>query len=544
MINRSFLTAIALVAVAIVATSSRAETRTIDVPADFARLVPADAGVVAYISDLGELQSSWLEMLPKAVRGEKSVMMPDLRTELIKTSGKMDADASILVWIGDLAELLPTATTGVLHVAFRVPGGTSDNTSLIPGDPGWELVVADGMAIATHNLQDTKTPPPYTMPKQAGNPLLKDIPEGLVSWAVRGSDLGEVAKGVAPMASMAPMMLQSTLAERTQKMSAEDRKAVSKAQQGLLRDISNLIGSAVSALEDVTLMTGSVGIEGDGMTLHTHFSIGGEVAADHGVDSRLISQMPDGSALYAAFDAPTVKWIADFEIDVLEALFANNAASVAKFDSMMSEVKSAGTLIDGGYVLSMSDTSEVYTLIGCDQPKKLIAATEKIFDSMNAAEMGMTYTSTGKNAWDFQIDSTKMMSTLGMPEASGAAGGTPAGWSVTMTAGDQMVVIDQSPIENKAAQKPRKPQKSDTRAVFDKMKDTKIIFGISFDFMMLGEAAAASMDLKDPPVPQVMRDMKTDVNVVLHSPDPKTVSLHLQMPMGVILGGPMMDAVK
>ena len=144
----------------------------------------------------------------------------------------------------------------------------------------------------------------------------------------------------------------------------------------------------------------------------------------------------------------------------------------------------------------------------------------------------------------FQIDSTKMMSTLGMPEESRAAGGSPAGWSVTMTAGDQMVIIDQSPIEDKAAQKPRKPQKSDARAVFDKMKDTKIIFGISFDFMMLQEAAAASMDIQDPPVPQVMRDMKTDVNVVLHSPDPKTVSVHLQMPMGVILGGPMMDAVK
>ena len=240
--------------------------------------------------------------------------------------------------------------------------------------------------------------------------------------------------------------------------------------------------------------------------------------------------------MYLALDAPTVTWVADFEMDVFEALFATNVASVAKFDALTADVKSMGRMITGGYVLSTSNLFDAHTLIGTEQPKKLIAATSKLFDAMNETDMGMTYTSTGKNAWDFKMDTSKMMRTLGVtPPPADASAKVPDAWSVTMTAGDQMVVVEQRPVA-KAAAEPA--DDGDVLAMLKALEKSRIIFGLSLDTMGVVKRTLATQGAEMPELPDAIRQMNTDLSLVVHSPDAKTVSIHQRMPMGVIIGLP------
>lgn len=515
----------------------------VDVPADYAALVPADAQVVIYIEDYGALQSAWRDMLPESLtKAEVGAAMPDLVTGFnLKTSVKLPADQPVIAWFDSLGDLMPTGGDGVAHIAFRMPGGTAENTSVEKkaATKGEQLAMHEGMAIVYGSISSDKKVPAYSVPTKAGNPLLKELPEGLVSLAIQGDDIGKLAQGIAPMASMAPMMLQQPLAERTKGMSKEDRAAVTKAQQGLMRDIAGLVSGATSSLQDITLATGAISLDGDVMNADLVFSIGGTVGRDHGVDPRLLSQMPSGRPLYLALDAPTVKWVAGFEMDLFEALFATDAASVRRFDAMVGSAKAAADLITGGYVVSTSNLTDAHTLVGTDRPKEMIEASGKLFDQMDGGDMAFTYTNTGKNSWDVKMDPTKLMNALGDAVPVRKDLQMPSGWTLTMTPGDRMVVAEQQPI---GEAEPKKAAKTDTLDMLDRFKDSRIIVGLAIDVWPLITQAVEAAGAPAPKLPAELANDSTAVGLVIHSPDEKTVAIHHQLPMGVIVGAPALDA--
>ena len=537
---RSILTAsVILIAVS----TGFAGTSKVTVPDDYAKLVPADAGVVVFIEDFGSLQTAFNQMLPEKVRNEPGNAMPDLRTDLVKTSVTIPKNEPVLIWLDALGDLLPNTPTGEAHIAFRIPGGTKANTAMAKGTPGATLVMQGDMAVVSMNMKGDAAAAPYTSPKKTGNPLLKELPKGHVAVAIEGSDFGSIARGVAPMASMAPMMLQQTLADRTKDMSKADKAAVLKAQQGLLSDVSSLIQAMVTSLSDITLMTAALTIDGHSMDIDADFAIGGVVAADHGVDPRLIGQLPAGGPMYMAIDTPTITWFTNLEIDLLDALFAKTVAEVEAFDTLMKDVKNASDMIDGGYVLTTSDMATFKTLIGSEKPKALIDATSKIFDGVNDTDMGMSYTSTGKNSWDFKMDTSKMLTELGLGDfadmamTDGKAKGDaspqqmPDGWSITMTPGDRMVAVEQRAIGMKGDPK---AGKSDALTMMDSLKGSRIIFGMAMNTLLIAEQAAEAQGRKVPKLPKEIEGMSSDASVILHAPDQKTISLHSRIPVGAI----------
>lgn len=529
-----------LLSVGSLASTARA---TVEVPADYAALVPADAQVVIYVEDYGALQKAWRDMLPKSLtKAEVGATMPDLVTGFnLKTSAKLPANQPVIVWFDSLGDLMPTGNGGVVHIAFRMPGGTTENTSVEEkaSAEGEQLAMHEGMAILYGSISSDEKVPAYTVPTKTGNPLLKELPEGLISLAIQGDDIGKVVQGIAPMASMAPMMLQQPLIERTKGMSKEDRAAVTKAQQGLMRDIAGLVSGATSALQDITLATGAISLDDDVMKADLVFSIGGTVGRDHGVDPRLISQMPSGRPLYLALDAPTVKWVTGFEMDLFEALFATDAASVRRFDAMVGDAKAAADLITGGYIVSTSNLADAHTLVGTDRPKEMIEASGKLFDQIDGTDMAFTYTNTGKNSWDVKMDPAKLMNALGDAVPVRKDLKMPSGWTLTMTPGDRMVIAEQRPIDEAG---PKNAAKTDALGMLDRFKDSRIIVGLAIDVWPLITQAVEAAGAPAPKLPPELANYSTDVGLVIHTPDEKTVAIHQQLPIGVIVGAPALEA--
>ena len=504
------------------------------VPPDYARLVPSDAGVVIFIEDYGALRTAWNDMSIEA-GGGSSPTMPSIN-RLIDNQGDtpLPANTPILAWTDRLDQILPNTKSGVLRVAFRMPDGAVITLRSKDEAPD-NLTMHDGMAILSAIFPPGPGDvPAYTAPDAADNTLLTALPAGLVSIAVSGSDVGDLARGISPFASMAPMLMQESFRDRTRMMSKEDRKAVTKAQQNVIKDTSSLITSAVRGLEDVTLMTGSLTFDGDALVTDWNFSIGGEVAEDHGVDPRLFTRTPSGRTMYLALDAPTIRWLADFEMDVFEALFATSVASVTDIDALIEDVKAAGRMISGGYVLSTSNLVDAHTVIGTDRPDELVSAIAKVFDAMNDTDTGMTYRSTGENTWDFTMDTARIMKMLGLDAPKNEPGGPSESWTVTLTPGDRLVVTEQ----RAAAAEPAKVDENDGQvlAMLKALEESRIIVGLSLDGMGMLERTLEAQQTEMPALPPQLEKMNTDLSFVVHAPDPKTVSFHVRLPTGLIYG--------
>jgi hypothetical protein len=369
--------------------------------------------------------------------------------------------------------------------------------------------------------------PVFMVPEKAENPLVDRLPSTVVSMAILGSDIADQASKVAPMLSMVPTMLQQQMSERLQKLDRADRAAVRKAQTKAVGDVSDLLRAAMASLEDIEIMTMGFSEDGGSLITDIDFLIGGRVAEDHGVSPKVLKALPDAMPGYFAFDGPTLRWLANFEFDLVEGMLASTAEEVGRFDQVITSIESLGKDIDGGYAGGFSGSFEqTQGIFGVKDSARFLKGMDGMMTSMSDLGIGIDYQPAGDMKWTLKMDGARMMSRLGgSSEEMGLDSSNLKGdYDITLRTADGMVFVDQLRNGTKAPMGEGDPA---LRGDFESLADSKVVAGFAVDILGMARNIAKSAGTELPP------EMKGKalMSMILHSPDPKTLGLRLRLPL-------------
>lgn len=512
---------VAIFFVLILVRPSLAAEETGAVPADYAAMVSKDAGVVVFVSDLGKLRDGLGEIIPSLF---------DIPRGLIETSLPVPEETAYLVWSDSIDRIFSTPRKGIIHIAFRLPGANADTVSL-KGTETSSLTFKGDMVVVSQDMEHPGKKPVFTVPEKAENQLVDRLPSTVFSMAILGSDIADQANKVAPMLSMAPMMLQQQMSERLQKLDRADRAAVRKAQNKAVGDVSDLLRSAMASLEDIEMMTVGFFQDGESMIADIDFLIGGRVAEDHGVSPKVLKALPDAMPGYFAVDGPTLRWLANFEFDLFEGMLASTAEEVGRFDQVITSIESLGKDIDGGYAGGFSGSFEwSQGIFGVKDSTRFLKGMDGMMTSMSDLGIGIDYKPAGDMKWTLKMDGAGMMSRLGgSSEEMGLDSSNLKGdYDITLRTADGMVFLDQARKGTKAPEGEGDPT---LRRDFESLADSKVVAGFAVDVLGMARNIAKSAGTELPP------EMKGKalLGMILHSPDPKTVGLHLRIPIRELL---------
>ena len=491
------------------------------VPAEYAALVPKDAGVVAFISDFDKFRDELGKMIPSFARGGS---MPDLPHGLVETSLPIPKETACLIWSESIGPIVSTPRTGIIHIAFRLPGANADTVSVKGKVTG--LTFKGDMVVISQDMGFSDVKPVFAVPAKAENPLVDRLPSAVFSMGILGSDLADEASKVAPMLSLGPMMLQQQMSERLQKLDRADRAAVRKAQNKAVGDISDLLKAAMASIEDIEMMTIGFFMDGESMIADIDFAIGGRVADDHGVSPKVLKALPAGMPGYFAFDGPTLRWLANFEFDLIEGMFASTKEEVGRFDEVVSSIEALGKDIDGGYAGGFSGSFEqTQGIFGVKDPARFLKGMDGMMSSMSDLGIGIDYKPVGDMKWTLQMNGGTLMSRLGgSSEDMGIDSGSLNGdYDITLRTDDGMVFLDQV---RKGTSPPVGKGDPALRGDLESLSDSKVVAGFTIDVLGMARDMAKSTGTD---FPQEMKG-KALLSMILHSPDPRTLALRLRLP--------------
>ena len=490
------------------------------VPADYAAMVSKDAGLVAFISDFNKFRDELGKMSPSFARGGS---IPDLPHGLVETSLPIPKETACLIWSESIGSIVSTPRTGIIHIAFRLPGANADTVSV---EDKVTVTFKGDMVVISQDMGFPEVKPVFAVPAKAENPLVDRLPSAVFSLGILGSDLADEASKVAPMLSLGPMMLQQKMSERLQKLDRADRAAVRKAQNKAVGDISDLLKTAMASIEDIEMMTMGFFMDGESMIADIDFSIGGRVAEDHGVSPKVLKALPDAMPGYVAFDGPTLRWLANFEFDLVEGMLASTAEEVGRFDQVITSIESLGKDIDGGYAGGFSGSFEqTQGIFGVKDSARFLKGMDGMMTSMSDLGIGIDYQPAGDMKWTLKMDGAGMMSRLGgSSEEMGLDSSNLKGeYDIKLRTADGMVFVDQLRNGTKAPMGEGDPA---LRGDFESLSDSKVVAGFAVDVLGMARDMARSMGND---FPQDMKG-KALVSMILHSPDPKTLRLRLRLP--------------
>ena len=523
---------LALSCILVLVQTSIAASEDATVPADYAALVPSDAAVVAYIADYDELRTGLGKMAPSMAR---EGMIPDLPQALVDTSLSIPQGMGYLIWTESLGPIVSTPPTGVFHIAFRLPGANADTVSVKGGDTS--LTFKGDMVVLSQDMSHSDGKPTYRVPEKAKNTLVDRLPSSTVSVAILGSDIADQARKVAPMLSMGPMMLQQQMSQRLQALDQDDRAAVRKAQNKAVGDVAQLLKAALASIEDIQVMTMGLDLDGGSLISDIDFSIGGRVADDHGVSPKVLKALPDDMPGYFAFDGPTLEWLANLELDLFEGMMAESKEDVVRFDRVIGSIESVGRNIDGGYAGGFTGSlGQTQGIFGVKDSAGFLKDMSGMMTSLTDLGIGLDYQPAGDMKWTVKMDEAKMMERFGatggeMGLESGNLGGE---YDITMRTADGMVFLDQV---RKGAKGPQGEGDPALKGDFESLADSKVVAGLAVDVLGMAREIADSMGTD---LPAEMKG-KALLAMILHSPDPRTVALHLRLPIGQFIEIPAMS---
>ena len=136
------------------------------VPADYAAMVSKDAGLVAFISDFNKFRDELGKMSPSFARGGS---IPDLPHGLVETSLPIPKETACLIWSESIGSIVSTPRTGIIHIAFRLPGANADTVSV---EDKVTVTFKGDMVVISQDMGFPEVKPVFAVPAKAENPLV------------------------------------------------------------------------------------------------------------------------------------------------------------------------------------------------------------------------------------------------------------------------------------------------------------------------------------------------------------------------------------
>lgn len=389
-----------------------------EVPADYASLVSDDAVAVVWIGDLESFLKSVVKTLmpnPGAIANTNYSPPPipippsfnSILEGVIHSDITIPTSTPILAWLTfDKTPDGQGTDTPNPYFAMKVSGANEQNTKAMSDT----TVFFDGDMVIFTQGNNVK----WSKPAKSSTQLIDRLPKQ--KPVAVAADIAKIWKGqgsqIQMMGGLAAMAAQGTLMQPMQGETPEQQKSMRTAQQKISQMMRSGMDELFGQIAKMTFMTMSIDMEDPSSEMQMDFQFKDDLGLDQGVESSLISDLPDGMMLYAGLNAKFAQCLLGLDMGLMDAIMVGlDKTQSSELDAVMQRATELNKSITGGLTMALdinSSGTSKWTEISVQNAADFISGFGQISKQFSNVDMGIDMKETGKDQWSMKIDDKKL----------------------------------------------------------------------------------------------------------------------------------------